>query len=98
MPRILAALAFAALAGPAAAQAPAPTLAPPPGGVSCGDFARMDAAGRIEALAAIQPLGGEINSQDADAAQQWSDEVFRACGDDAARPLSEAASTALGAD
>jgi hypothetical protein len=98
MPRILRALVFAVLAGPAAAQTPAPALAPPPGGVSCGDFAKMDAAGRIEALGAIEPLGGEINSQDADAAQQWSDEVFQACGADAARPLSDAATAALGGD
>ena len=93
MLHIVAALALASLAAPAVAQS---ALTPPGGGVSCGDFAKMDAAGRIEALSAIEPLGGEINDQDADAAQQWSDQVYAACGDDPARALDDAASAALG--
>jgi hypothetical protein len=95
MLRIVAALALASLAEPAAAQS---ALAPPGGGVSCGEFAKMDAAGRLEALSAIEPLGGEVNDQDADAAQQWSDQVFAACGDDPERALDDAASAALGGD
>ncbi len=97
MPRRLVAIALAAAAAAAPALAQSP-LAPAPGGVSCGDFTRMDAAGRIEALSAIEPLGGEINNQDADAAQQWSNEVYKACGDDPARALADAAASALGAD
>jgi hypothetical protein len=95
MLRVVAVVALASLAAPAAAQS---ALAPPGDGTSCGDFARMDAAGRIAALSAIEPLGGELNDQDADAAQQWSDEVFAACGDDPERPLADAASAALGGD
>jgi hypothetical protein len=66
--------------------------------VSCGDFAKMDADARLAALSAIEPLGGELNGQDVDAARQWSDEVFAACGDDADRPLADAANAALGGD
>jgi hypothetical protein len=95
MLRIVAVLALVLLAGPVAAQS---ALAPPGGGVTCGDFAKMDAAGRVEALSAIEPLGGELNDQDAEAAQQWSDEVFSACGDEPERPLADAASAALGGD
>ena len=47
-------------------------------------------------LSTIQPLGDEIDPNDAGAAQQWAAEVTRACGDHADRPLGDAAREALG--
>ena len=89
-------LAFAVAAAlPALAQV---AIAPPPGGPSCGEFTRMDAGTRLQALASIEPLGGEINGQDADAAQQWSDQVFSACASTPDRSLAQAAAQALGAN
>ncbi|MFO1143663.1 MAG: hypothetical protein U1E59_15020 [Amaricoccus sp.] len=82
-----------AAAMPALAQI---AIAPPPGGPSCAEFTRMDAGTRLQALASIEPLGGEINSQDPDAAQQWSDQVYSACVETPDRSLAQAAAQALG--
>ena len=71
-------------------------LDPGIGGPTCGAFAGLDMQGRIDMLAGIQPLGDDIDPGDADAARQGADEVARACGGDAHRPLDEAARTALG--
>ncbi|MFO1208605.1 MAG: hypothetical protein U1E40_05195 [Amaricoccus sp.] len=93
MHRILV-VAFAVAAGTSALAQVA--IAPPPGGPSCDEFTRMDAGTRLQALASIEPLGGEINGQDADAAQQWSDQVFSACVSNPDRSVAQAAAEALG--
>ena len=92
MHRILV-VAFAVAAGTSALAQVA--IAPPPGGPSCDEFTRMDAGTRLQALASIEPLGGEINGQDADAAQQWSDQVFSACVSNPDRSVAQAAADRL---
>ena len=90
----LAALAALAVAGPAAAQALAP-LDAGAGAKTCGEYRALDVSGQVAALSTIEPLGDEIDAADADAAKIWAGRVAEACGDDAARPLEEAAAAAL---
>ena len=97
MHRVLLALALAATAAPARAQSvlePSPL----PGAPTCGGFMALDSAGRLEMLTTIQPLGDEIDAEDANAARQWSGEVAAACAGQPDRPLADAATEALGAD
>ncbi len=94
---VLAGAVAAGIAGSAVAQdAPAPE--PQGGPVTCGEFASMDSVGQLAALSAIEPLGGEIDAQDVDAAEQWAKSVGAACADDTGKPLAEAAREALGGD
>jgi len=73
-------------------------LAPEPGADAprCGEFVTLDSLRQIQVLSTIQPLGDEIDPNDADAARQWADEVTRACGDHRDRPVADAAREALG--
>ena len=73
-------------------------LAPDPGmdAPRCGQFVTLDSLAQIQMLSTIQPLGDEIDPNDASAARQWAAEVTRACGDDRDRPLADAAREALG--
>ena len=87
-------LASAALGQDALEDAMAPD--PGMGGPTCGEFVALDSVGRIGMLATIQPLGDEISAEDAGAARECAAEVARACGEDADRPLAEAAREALG--
>lgn len=80
--------------GAATAQTPAP-LDSGPGGKNCGEFLTLDTPDQLAALAAIQPLGDAIDTSDPDDARRWADDVAQACGDDAARPLEDAAAAAL---
>ena len=87
-----------AWAGAAAGAAVAQTLAPldaGPGVATCGEFRKLDMAGQVAALTAIERLGDEIDPADEGAAQQWADQVAEACGDEADRPLEDAAAAAL---
>jgi hypothetical protein len=68
-----------------------------PGDPTCGRFLTLGSIeAQVQMLSTIQPLGDEIDPNDADAARQWAAEVTRACGDHADRPLEEAAREALG--
>ncbi len=58
----------------------------------------MDGPGRLAVLATIQPLGDEIDAEDQDQADQWSNAVARACEADPGAALPDAAATALGGD
>lgn len=73
-------------------------LAPDPGmdAPKCGQFVTLDSLAQIQMLSAIQPLGDEIDPNDAAAAEQWAAEVTRACGNHGDRPLADAARQALG--
>ena len=73
-------------------------LAPDPGmdAPTCGSFGALDSLGQIQMLTTIQPLGDEIDPNDAGAARQWAAEVAQACGGDRDRPLADAAREALG--
>jgi hypothetical protein len=81
-----------------AAAAAAQTLAPVdtgPGARTCGEYRKLDMAGQVAALTGIEPLGDEIDPSDEGASKLWADEVAEACGDDADRPLADAAAAAL---
>ncbi|MFT3974722.1 MAG: hypothetical protein QM699_15090 [Amaricoccus sp.] len=93
MRRIILGLALV-LGAPAGAQTLAP-LDTGPGVKTCGEFRKLDLAAQVAALATVQPLGDEIDPSDQDAAENWADEVADACGDDADRPLEDAAAAAL---
>ncbi len=80
-------------AGPALAEELAP-LDTGPGVETCGGYMKLDTEAQIAALGAIQPLGDEIGN-DAEADRQWAAEVAEACGEDADRPLEDAAAAAL---
>ncbi len=66
------------------------------GGPTCGAFVAQDSVGQAAMLSTIQPLGDEIDPNDADATRSWAKGVADACGDDPDRPLAEAARQALG--
>lgn len=83
-----------AWAGAAAGQTLAP-LDSGPGVATCGEYRKLDMAGQVAALTAIEPIGDEIDPSDAAASKLWADQVAEACGDDAARPLEDAAAAAL---
>jgi hypothetical protein len=72
--------------------APAPGMGAP----KCGEFVTLDSLEQVRMLSTIQPLGDEIDPNDADASRQWAAEVTAACGDHPDRPLAEAAREALG--
>ena len=87
----------AGIAGSAVAQelrrrsrkaAPSPAVSSP----------AMDSAWQLAALSAIEPLGGEIDAQDVDAAEQWARAVGEACADAPDKLLAQAAREALGGD
>ena len=65
-------------------------------GETCGEFVGMDPAARLEALAAIELLGGELADADPALVRQWAHEVAAACAGHPDRPLSDAAARALG--
>jgi hypothetical protein len=73
-------------------------LAPGPGmdAPRCGQFVALDSLEQVRMLGTIQPLGDEIDPNDAEAARKWAAEVTEACGGDGERPLAEAAREALG--
>lgn len=83
-----------AWAGAAAGQALAPVDAGS-GARTCGEYRKLDMAGQVAALTAIEPLGDEIDPADEGAAKQWADQVAEACSDDDGRPLEDAAAAAL---
>lgn len=85
------------LGGPVAAETLAP-LDTGSGMKTCGEFMQLDFPGRVTALTGIEPLGDEIDPSDENAAKQWANRVAEACGDDAARPLEDAAAAALDAE
>ena len=82
------------LAAPALADDPASLAAGP----TCEAFLAMDGPARLAVLATIQPLGDEIDAEDQDQADQWSNAVARACEADPGAALPDAAAVALGGD
>jgi hypothetical protein len=98
MHRPLLVLALALAAAPSLAQIKFNRTAVPGESVSCGEYAAMSSAERVQALQSIEPIGGELADADPALVEQWTGEVATACGGDTDRPLEDAATQALGGD
>ncbi|HRW16900.1 MAG: hypothetical protein KDJ78_13790 [Rhodobacteraceae bacterium] len=69
---------------------------PEEGAVTCGQFVVMDSVGQMQALTAVEPIGGEMPDADPALAAQWAATVNAACTGHPDRLLQDVAVEALG--
>lgn len=62
---------------------------------SCGQFITMENTVQMELLSQIAPFGDDMDAEDRGAAQDWVDEVSKACAGHPDLALTEAARQAM---